>query len=475
MIRKFFFLLTICVFGISSIQAQEVWDLERCIRYAQENSFQVKQADISIQNSELTNKQSRLSRYPTLNGSGSYAFNFGRSIDPTTNQFESQTIQSNNWALQSGVVVYNGFQTKNSIKQSEFDIMAAKEDKNDIVNNLSLSVAQAYLQIMLVEDQITISKNRLQQTKDQMERTIKLINIGTLPASNKVDLEAQLASDEQVLIANENSLTLAYLSLKQLLNLDPYYDIRVDRPEVMVPVDGNPDNFTVDLLYAEALKSQPAILANEHRQKSSEIGVDIARGGLQPTVTAFGNLSTNYSNLGIRSTGTQSVQSYLGDLVLGSDTIPLNLENERQIFEKSPYFNQLTDNFSQAVGVSVNIPIFNGGRQRIAIQRAELGVLSSEYAAEQTKVQLKADIQRALTDAQGAMRQLEATEKALEAQQNAFENAEKRYKLGALSTYDYARAKDNMDIAKSNVVSSKYDYIFKLKVLDYYLGKNISF
>ena len=199
-------------------KAQDAWSLEKCVMYARDNSIQVKQAQISIDNATLTEQQNKQARYPNLNGTASYSSNFGRSIDPTSNSFITRNIQSNSFNLTSGVNIYDGFQTKNAIKQSELDIKAAEADKARVLNDLGLNIALAYLNVLLAQDQVTISKNRLEQNQRQLDRTDKLISAGTLPRSNRYAIEAQIATDEQGVISTENALENAYLALKTQLD-----------------------------------------------------------------------------------------------------------------------------------------------------------------------------------------------------------------------------------------------------------------
>lgn len=466
------------LFAFANVQAQEieVWDLSRCIEYARQHNIQARQTGLSIRQAELNQKQSKLSRMPGVSGSASHTYNFGRSIDPTSNSFESQMIQANNFGLSGNGVIYGGGQIRNSIKQSEYDLQAAQADADRINNDLGLSIAQGYLQVLLAQDQLGITKNRLKQSQDRLARTQTLVNAGAVARVTLLDLEAQIATDEQSIVAAENGLVLAFLSLKTQLNLDPDDKMTISRPNFDMPEEVNLATMTVNALYQEAVKNQPQIQASEYRQESAKTGIDIAKGALKPSLAYFGGLSTNYSNLAQRPTGEliPFVQD-LGDVDIdGFGIYPLKVNSEIPVFENNPFTNQLNENLSQNIGLSLNVPIYNKGQNRLNVQRAELSVISAELNTEQLKQTLKSEIQRALTDARAAYNQLRAAEKTLSAREIAFTSAEKRFELGAINTFDYAAAKDALDIAKVNVVSSRYDYVFKLKVLDYYLGKEIS-
>lgn len=464
------------MFWITIGFGQEEWDLERCIRYANENSITLKQADINTENAKLTQTQNKMAQLPNLDFQSNYSFSFGRSIDPTTNEFRSQNLQSQSYSIQGGAFLYRGLTIRNGIKAGALDIEAAEADKEAAVNDLGLNVAAAYLGVLQAQDQIAIAENRKKQTEDQLDRTNKLIEAGTLPEANRYDLEAQLASDDQTLTAANNGLILAYLSLKQLLNLDPAAEMSIVRPDILLPVEGNLDDYVMQELFSTALTTQPMIYANEKRIESAEIGVKITKGALHPSLSVFGDIGTRYSSIS-RDFENFNVTGEFDrtDLIVeaGGQQGILTVLDPVVEFGKRPYFKQLNDNFNQGISLGLAFPIYNRHTNRVAIQKAQLQVLSAQYSDELARTQLKADIQRALTDAKAAYDQLEASEKTVTARQKSFENAEKRYSLGAINTFEYNLAKDNFDVARSNEVFAKYDYVFKMKVLDFYLGRPI--
>ncbi len=470
------FLITLC-FTAPSFAQNDTWDLARCLRYAEDNNLQIKQAAIGIRQAELTQEQSKKSRLPNLAASASHSYNFGRSIDPTTNSFENNTIQANGFGLNGGGLIYGGGQVQNSIKQSQYDVSAAQADASVVKNNLGLSVAQAYLQVLLAQDQINITQNRLKQTQAQLDRTQKLVDAGAVARVTLLDLEAQVASDEQGIVASENALVQAFALLKTQLNLDPDYKMSIARPAFELLEELDISTINVETLYNEAVKNQPQIVAGEYRKKSAEVGIDIAKAGLRPSLTYFGGLSTNYSNLGRRLTGAvDTFPQFIGTTqnpITGED-FDLIIDTPVPRVENNPFTNQLNQNLSQAIGVSLNVPIYSRGVNRINVERAELGVLSAELSNEQTRQQLKNDIQNALIDARAARNTLRAADKTLEAREVAFTSAQKRFDLGAINTFDYTAAKDALDIAKLNLLNAKYQYVFSLKVLDFYLGREIT-
>ena len=464
-------ILLILLSGLS-IQAQDIWSLQKCIQHAKQNNLSVKQSEIAIKQAQLTEAQAKASRWPSLNAGSSYGYSFGRTIDPVTNDFSTQSIGFNSFSINTGVTLFNGGRINNTIKQSQADAAAAQATMDFTANNLVLSVASAYLQILLAEEQLDITRRRITQSQEQLDRTEKLIRAGALAQAAVLDIEAQLARDQQDQVAARNNVELTYLNLKQLLQLEPDFDLRVEKPEVLIPADASPDAFVLKPIYIQALGTQTQIRAAELRRESAAIGVDIAKASRLPSLSIGGGVNTNYSTLALRQTGTQIVTNTQEVKVNG---VPVEIETsyEAPIIGKNPYFNQLGENLGQNIGLNLQIPIYNNRQVALAIERANLNILQQDIALEQEKQQLKSDIQTAIANARAARQQLEATNKTYDAAKAAFDNADRRFQLGAINAFELTTARNNLNIAETNQVISRYDYLFKLKIIDFYQGKQI--
>lgn len=471
-------LLGLCIGNFATAQSS-TWTLERCIRYAQENNLTIQQSNLAVKQSELTLQNSEREYYPNVNGSLSYGFNVGRSIDPTTNGFVNNSIHTNGISVSTGALIYSGGRIQNTIEQNKYNIQAAKKDLEQSKNTIGLQVAQAYLQILLAEEQLANTQINKKQLEDQLAQTNKLIKAGSLPANNRFDIEAQIATTEQTLVANQNTLDISYLNLKLLLQLEANTPFSIEKPEVDLPSAAELDVIVFDEMYKVSEQNQPNIAAGELRRQSAEKGVEIAESALYPTVSVGGGLSTNYSSFSRDFTNPTVVQT-------GSDTanttVILNgisttigivqptLEVE---YPRLGYFNQFSQNLSGFIGLTANIPIYNRGQTKIAIEQAKLNVLNTQYQNRILRQNLKSDIQLALADAKAAAKQLDAAQKSITAQEAAFQNTEKRYQLGTANSFEYNTARNNLESAKTMFVLAKYDYIFKLKILDFYQGKPI--
>ncbi len=274
-------------------QAQDTWSLERCIQYAKDNNITVKQAQANVRTAMLSERQAKASRLPNVSASANVGEQFGRTIDPTTNQFSTVATSFNSLGLNAGITLFSGGLINHSIKQAGWDLKAAHADADQLENNLGLQIASAYLSILLGEEQTENAQKRISQTQEQLNVTTKLIEAGTLPMADKYNILAQLAQGEQAAVQARNSVELSYLTLKQLLQLEPDFDLQIERPEVPIPADANPDALTLSPVYQTAMGTQPNIRSADFRIKSAQEGIAIAKSGYYPTVSAYANLSSS--------------------------------------------------------------------------------------------------------------------------------------------------------------------------------------
>lgn len=475
------FVITTTFLAISgNALAQESWSLEKSILHARQNSLTVKQAQYTASLTELNYKQNKYNRLPNVNAGGNASYQFGRTIDPTTNTFNNESIGSNSFSLDAGVTLYNGNFINNSIKQSKIDFQAALLDTEDAINNVSLLVANAYLNVLLSEEQLENAEKRLELSQFQLDQTDKLIRAGARAANERLDFVAQTARDEQAVIEARNLVDINYLSLKQLLLLEPNTDIRIVRPEVVIPADANPEAFTLNEVYTAALSTQPNIRANALRSQSALLDESIARAGGLPSLTLFGSVNTYYSSVS-RDFGNPNLDN--AALVPGTpqpiringiDALLTEFSYEGVTFPNKSYGDQINENFGQSVGVSLRIPIYNNHRNNIAVERARLGVLNQEVFNRQAEQTLKTNIQQAIANARAAKLSYQAAERSIEAAQAAYDNAQKRFDLGGINSLEFTNARNLLDQAQVTLIQAKYQYLFNLKVVDFYLGRPLN-
>ncbi len=363
-------------------------------------------------------------------------------------------------------------QVRNGIKQSRVDVQAAKKDVEQAKNDIALSVAQAYLSILLAEESSEVLVEQAKVTEAQLQQTLKLIDGGVLAENSRYDLEAQMARDEENIVIAQNNIELAYVNLKVLMNVDVAESISIEKADDL-EIEEAPVA-TLEEVYAEAIKAQPNIQAAQMRELSAEIGVSLAKGALAPSISFYGNLNTNFSS---SFQEFEQEDRFLYGVVeaTGQRTVtPLGRQNVLGSGEVIPFFTQLGGNLSAQTGISVSVPIFNGLRTRISIERAELATEIASLSTQQLKNTLKANIDRALTDVRAAQKRLAAANKSVRAIRLSVNNTRRRYDLGVVNSFELTSVQNTLVSAESSVLQAKYDYLFKLKILDYYRGRAIN-
>jgi outer membrane protein len=448
---------------------KRVWTLEACILEAWNNSLAVTSTEYAKEFADINLTQSKHARYPSLNGGSSMFFNFGRSIDPTTNEFVTTTFISNNWSLNTGMTLFNAGRINNTIKQSRTDVKASELDLEQTKNDIALQVSTAFLNVLFSIENLKNANLQLELSQEQLEQTQQLIDIGTRPVNERLDIEAQIATRQQTVIVNQNAVDNAYLLLKQLMRLDPDYVMELDAPD-SIDLFSNPDILTYDEVYRTAIKTQKNIAAAEMRVKSAELGVKIANSGKYPNIGLGGSLGTNYSNQFRRIIGFNTIRQSQ-EVFFNGQSATIGTDVEVPVFENNPYFNQLDQNLSYGFGVNMNIPIYNNYNISANVQRAKLNILNSQNTLQQTQDLVRNNVTTALANARAAKLAYEASLKSVDAQNASFENAKQRYELGSINSFELTSIQNQLETAQVNLLVSKYDFFFKMKVLDFYMGQ----
>ncbi|MDH3649966.1 MAG: TolC family protein [Saprospiraceae bacterium] len=465
-------LLILCtIVSWNSPLAQEVWSLQRCVQHALDNSLALQQTRLDVSQAEIDLSIAKQERIPSLNGSSSYSFSFGRRIDPTTNDFINQEFSNQNLSINSGVTLYNGGRIRQQIRQSQLGSRAASLEAEQMESDISLEVAQAYLAILFAIENAGNAIKSLDESRAQLNQIDRLIEAGSRPKNARLDLLAQEAQNEQFLIAAENEIDLAHLTLKHLLQLDASFEMEVEQPDVNVPSEYETEVLNADQIYQQAMKWQPKIRAGELKRENAEIGVLLSKTVMLPSISIGGSLGSNYSSVARRQgdiTGSQLLSQ--PGIFINGESVNFEISSPTFGFNKVNYFDQLNENFGYGAGVSLNVPIYSQGQGKASLESAKLNVIRTDIANKQVKNQLKTDIQRSVADVKAAKKQYEAAIRTAEATRVAFEDTQKRFDLGVANSFELTTAQNTLDQAEVDLLISKYDYIFKAKVLDYYQG-----
>ncbi|WP_417592409.1 TolC family protein [Owenweeksia hongkongensis] len=452
----------------------KVWGIEECVNYALENNIQIKQTALQVEANKSSQQSAKWDIAPNFNLNSNYGWNFGLNIDPVTNEISQARRQTASLNLQGNWVVFNGLRKHYNISKSNLDYLAALYDLEDIKNDISLNVAASYLQILLNKEILAVAKEQERVSQLQVNRTTKLVEAGASPKGDQLQLEAQLARDHQNVIASENALTISKLQLANLLQLENPDDFEISSPDLDVPeaalVARDPAG-----IFATAMDLQPAIKGAETRVESSEKNEAITKSGAYPTLSVIGQVGTSYSDQILEPAGTETVNipqptyDQNGQVIFipYSQTVPIGP------YEEKKFGNQVGDNLNEYIGLSLSVPLFNGLNVHSNKQIAEINTKQSQLQLEMEKNTLRQTIYQAHADAKASYNSYLAAEVTVESSEESFKYSKERFEVGALNQFDFENAKNSLAIAKSEMLRSKYDYIFKIKVLEFYLTNQI--
>ncbi|WP_207492223.1 TolC family protein [Aridibaculum aurantiacum] len=469
------FLSTLLLLITLATSAQQKWSIRQCIEYASNNNITVKQALAQAKLSQVSYQQARMSRLPTLNGNISANYQHGLNENPTTGTLESSDFIAGNIGLQTQYNIFNWGARKHNIAANELFAKADAVGVGRAKNDISLLVANAFLQVMLRREQIRVNEVQLEQTRAQLSNTRKLVNAGSQPELNAIQIEAQLVRDSALLLQTRALEKQALITLQSYLNIDLATPFDIEAPPVeTIPVESLAALQPEDV-YAVAVTTQPVQLMTGMRIQASEMQAKSARASMYPTITAFGSLNTRFVDAGVPTLiGIQPNQP-TGAVVVDGSGNTYNVLAPKAVFETRPIalHRQLNTNFGQAIGLSLNFPIFNQWSTRSQWERAKVNVQQAQLQDEQEKLTLKSNIYSAYQDAFASLQIYNASLRNVEASERAFNISQKRLDVGLLGTLDYLITQGNLNRARIEAVSNRYDYIFKLKVLEFYKGMGV--
>jgi outer membrane protein len=437
---KLFLSALVLLIGIS-VQAQEKISLKRATELVLQNNLQVKQAQLGEALADEDLKQSKLAVYPTLNASSNLDFNFGRSIDPSTNQFVNNSVTSVNGNLISNVALFQGFQKLNQISQNKLQLEADKSNTQKVKNDLILAVVTNYLSVLNAQDLLVAATQQLSISRQQLDREQKFFDVGNRTLADLSQAKSQLATAELNVTNAQNQVDLAFLNLAQLLELDPSAPFEVEKPMVDNMKDVN-TSYTAAEVFKTAYTNFPDIKLADLRAEVSRKAIDVAKGSYYPTLNLQGGLGSRYSN--------------------GS------------IFSDS-FSSQLNENFNQFIGFELRIPIFNGYTARSSVRKAKISFQNAEINSQLAKNNLNKVINQAVYDLRAAEKRYYSAQTAYESSKDAFNVIEQRYTVGLINSLEFNQAQTNLNKSQFDLIQARYDLIFRSKVIDYYLGNPLTF
>jgi outer membrane protein len=473
------------VFAQEASEAKpKVWTLKECLEYALANNLSVQRSQYDVETAEVNKMQAKGSMIPSVNGSVSNGRNWGRSINPVTNSFTTQEIRSLNLNATGSVTLFNGLRIQNSIKQSNKDYLASEEDLQKAKNDLMLNVINLYINVVFNKELLENAKFQLSSSQQQYERTKKQVEAGALPKSNELNLDAQVATNEVNVINNENALNLSLLQLKQALQLAGSTELDVETPQLEVE-DLVIENSTQQI-FDIAKQTLPEIRAAGLRVNSSFYAVKAARGNLYPRLSLNGSLNTNYSSANDRplpvAGGPEQViftQQQVGYITDPNTNLPSPVYAIASVpttfTDGYGHTDQLSDNLSRQVGLTLTIPFINGFQTRANVQRSVINRHVAEINQKLALQTLRQSVETAYNDAFAAAKTYNSSLRQVSAREEAFRMTKQRFDIGAANYVEYQVAENDLFQAKSDLARAKYNFIFRKKLLDFYQGKPLEF
>ncbi|MBC7920869.1 MAG: TolC family protein, partial [Ferruginibacter sp.] len=462
------------------------WSLQECVDYALVYNIAIKQTQLTVLSSQAAINQSYAGLLPSVNGSASYSISTGRSLNTFTNTYQDNSVRSSPLSLNANLNLFSGFQQINLIRQNLLARQANQLSVEQQKNLTALDVALNYVQVLQGQELVEVSRFQVASTQGQVDRTEKLVNAGALPQTSLFDLKAQLANDQVALVTAQNNMQLYRLALMQTMNLPANQNFDVEKIVVDDPATQEYE-LSSQALYDLAVESQPNIRGADKLVESSRRGVLVAKGGLYPSLSLGGFYGGSYANI---------VNDFLPDGQTATVVAPLTVGPNSSVFVENggqrspvfvsqttntgrervtPYLDQLRRTERKVIQLSLNIPIFNGFQTRYRIATAVIQQKSNELAAQNARIQLRQTIEQAYTNMRLAAQQFLAYTQQVEALSVSFKAAESRFNTGALNSFDFALQKNNLNRAQANLVQSKYNYVFRTKVLDFYQNKPLTF
>ncbi|MFC7774410.1 TolC family protein [Flavobacterium sp. GCM10027622] len=468
---KIIIAFTLLLSSFAGQSQSKKWTLDECVNHAVKNNISIKQSELDKKSSEISKKDAYGKFLPTINGQASHSWNIGLNQNITTGLLENQTTQFTSAGVSVGIDIYGGLQNQNQLRKANLSIIASQYQLTKMQEDISLNVVNAYLQILFNKENLKVQQQQLQYDTKQMERTKELVDAGVIAKGDLLDVNATVATDNQRLIAAENALLISKLSLAQLLQLEDFREFDI--------VDSD-----IEAVLSNVLLEDPKAILNKAKETRTELklaqtnvsiaekDVRIAKGAYEPSLSGFYSFTTRaaYSDQVIGTTLDTSNPTTVIGFVEGTGQNVVTSNLKPVLGKPDPVFDQFRDNKGHSFGIQLNVPILNGFAARNNVSRTKLALERSKIALEQSELDLERTVYTAYTDTKGAQKSYEAAVTTLEARENSMTYAKERYEVGLMNIFDYNQAQTLYVNAKSEVLRTKYDYIFRTKILEFYFG-----
>lgn len=469
--KKSRYLILLFLTAISSFAQAKKWTLEECVNYALKNNISIKLSELDSKTAAIEKNAAIGNFLPTINANGTQSWNIGLNQNITTGILENQTQQNTSLGLNVGITIYDGLINQNKLRRSNLSILAAQFQITKMKDNISLNVANAFLQILFNKENLKVQNEQLGNTEKQFTRTNELVNAGSVPKGDLLDIKATIATNKQNVVLAENAIMISKLSLAQLLQLADFKDFDVeesfsDSKESKVMLE-NPEN-----IIKKAKQERIELKIAKSNLEIAEKDISIAKGAFQPKLSAFYGFNTraSYNDRVVGLTpNTDKPFSTIG-FVEGTTTRVLQPNLSPVLGKAAPVFNQFSDFKGNSFGLQMNIPILNGFQVKNNVARNKVNLDRTKIALQQAELDLERNVYTAYANAKGAKNAFESAKIALDARQNAVNFAKERFNVGMMNSFDFNQSQVLLVNAQSEVLRTKYDFVFKIKVIELYFG-----
>jgi outer membrane protein TolC len=469
--NSFYSLIVMLLCCLSSQAQTKIWTLKECVNYAIENNISIKQSDLDTQTATIDKRGAIGNFLPSLNANASHSWNIGLNQDITTGILQNKTTQFTSAGANVGVDIYKGLQNQNTLRRANLSIVAAKYQLLKMKEDIALNVANAFLQVLFNKENLKVQQAQLAINEKQLLRSKELVSAGTIPRGDLLDVKATVASDRQRVIAAENTLLISKLSLSQLLQLKDFENF-----DIVDDTNAKDENRilsqTPTAIYNKAKEGRTELkIANTNLEIAMK-NLAIAKGTYQPTLQGFYSFST-------RAAYSDRIVGVVPNAVNPTSTIGFVEGTNQNVLQPNftpvlgkhlPVFDQFDNNKGHSFGMQLSVPIFNGFAARNNVERSKVNLEKSKIALEQQNLDLQRNVYTAFTDAKGALNAHESSIVALDARQEAYVYAKEKYDVGMMNSFDFNQSQTLLSNAQSEVLRTKYDYIFKIKILEFYFG-----
>ncbi len=470
MIQKTILLFLLLV-GMQVAAQEKKWTLRECVDYAVTNNISIQSSALDLKNAAINKKDAFGAFLPSVNASASHSWNIGLNQNITTGLLQNQTTQFTSAGLNVGVDIYNGLKNQLQLRKSNLVIIASQYQLTKMQEDIALNVANAYLQILFNKENLKVQQQQKTYNLSQLDRTKQLVDAGVVPKGDLLDIKATAASDTQRVIAAQNALLISKLSLAQLLRLDDFKNFDIDESQVPA-LNEEILMQSSESIVQKAKETRTELKIAASNVQLAEKDIAIAKAAYQPTISGFYSFSTRaaYSDRVVGVVPNAANPTSTIGYVDGTNQLVLEPNFSPVLGGPLPVFDQFSNNKGQNFGVQLNVPIFNGLATRNNVERSKVALERAKLNQSQQELDVERNVFTAYTDANAAKESFEAAEITLNARKLSFDYAKDRYEVGLMNVFDFNQAQTLLINAQSEVLRTKYDYLFRTKILEFYFG-----